>query len=271
MSARSNPLSTRADRLADRHRDEVLDAEVEVLGEGGHPGADDGHPPHRVTPAAHRRERVAVVGNPGSHCDAAEDHRSRIADADRTRRHAGHPREQTYAGVAELDDHDGVRRREAGHGSVHGGGRVNGRVARKGDELGVALGAAAQAPVTRRQGERGAVRAPTGLEAHLGVEGAVVGGERDPDLGSGRRARRHRDLRVGLDPLHARRPDVELRRGHRRLLEGEHESDRAAFGQVGEREERRARPGRGHARCAAFAERSRVRVRRGRPRRRPCR
>ena len=75
-------------RLGDGHRDQVLDAEVEVLGEGGHPGADDGHPPHRVTPAA-AAERVAVVGNAGSHCDAAEDHRSRIADADRTRGHAG--------------------------------------------------------------------------------------------------------------------------------------------------------------------------------------
>ena len=39
-------LVDRGGHLGDRHRDEVFDAEIEVLPEGSHPGADDGDPPH---------------------------------------------------------------------------------------------------------------------------------------------------------------------------------------------------------------------------------
>ena len=74
------------------------------------------------------RERVAVVGDARPHGDTPQDHLTAVADADVPRRRAGDPGEQPHAGVAELDDHDRVRRGEPGHRGVDGRRRVDGRV-----------------------------------------------------------------------------------------------------------------------------------------------
>ena len=201
MSARSNPLSTLSTASVTAIGTRSLMPSSKCSPKLVMPAPIDRHAPHRATSARRRgRERVAVVGDARPLGDPAQDHLAAVADADVARRCAGDLGEQPHAGVAELHDHDRVRRGQPGHRGVDGGRRVDGRVARQLGEPGVALGTAAQAPVAGRQRQRAAVRTPPGLQPHLGLERPLVGRERDPDLGPRRDPLLRHVLRRGFDP-----------------------------------------------------------------------
>jgi hypothetical protein len=82
------PLVDRVDGLGHRHRDDVLDAELEQLAEVGHAGADQCDSSHHAAPfcSALRtvgQESVAVVGDALADRHQAEHERAGVTDGDR--------------------------------------------------------------------------------------------------------------------------------------------------------------------------------------------
>src|SRR5271165_3823134 len=128
-------------------------------------------------------KRETVIGNAGSHSDAAQRQATAVADAHRPGLGAGHFRQRPNTHAVEFDDHQGIGSLQPRNRNVNGHLGVDGaRAGKRFQFIASAQSSVGGDPVPGREVQLVAAGEPAGLPANLGLERALVCGERDRDV-----------------------------------------------------------------------------------------